>query len=151
MPCASVCVFIKLHTTAQLGPVIRFGHSMPLALALSKGSRLYLSRKPLIRRDKGDTLSLLVRSLLGPCMYVCVYIYQLAHNRAIQPCHPSHSTPFALILLRGNICACLHLLNCPHRRLTEGVMEMWKEGWKEGPATEDRRDLSSVRSFTAKT
>ena len=59
--------------------------------------------------------------------------------------------PLALIFPTGDVYACLHLLNCPHRRLIEGVMERWKEGWKEGSATEDRRDLSFVRSFTAKT
>ena len=35
-------------------------------------------------------------SYRGVC--VCVCIYQIAHNRAIRPCHPSHSMPLALIL-----------------------------------------------------
>ena len=35
-------------------------------------------------------------------MYVCMYIYQIAHNRAIRPCHPSPSMPLALILPRGD-------------------------------------------------
>ena len=34
---------------------------------------------------------------------VCVCIYQIARNRATRPCHPSHCTPFALILPRGGI------------------------------------------------
>ena len=34
------------------------------------------------------------------CMYACIYI--LPHIRAIQPCHPSHSMPLALILPRGD-------------------------------------------------
>ena len=38
------------------------------------------------------------------CMYVCMFIYQIAHNRAIRPCHPSHSMPLALILPRGDQC-----------------------------------------------
>ena len=25
------------------------------------------------------------------CMYVCMYIYSIAHNRAVRPCHPSQS------------------------------------------------------------
>ena len=33
---------------------------------------------------------------------VCVCIYQIAHNRAIRPCHPSHSMPLALIFPRGD-------------------------------------------------
>ena len=57
--CVYVCVFIKLHITAQSGP-----HSMPLALTLPKGDQSYLLRNILIRRDKGDTLSLLVQFLL---------------------------------------------------------------------------------------
>ena len=47
-----VCVFIKLHTTAQSGPVI---------------------------------------------LCVCVFIYQIAHNRAIRACHPSHYMPLAYV------------------------------------------------------
>ena len=39
---------------------------MPLALILPRGDQWYLFRKPLIKRDKGDTLSLLVQILLGP-------------------------------------------------------------------------------------
>ena len=37
---------------------------MPLASILPRGDQWYLLRKPLIRRDKGDTLSLLVQFLL---------------------------------------------------------------------------------------
>ena len=43
---------------------------MPLALILPRRDQWYLLRKPLIRRDKGDTLSLLVQFLLKlrvPC------------------------------------------------------------------------------------
>ena len=56
---------------------------MPLALILPRGDQWYLLRKPLIKRDKGDTLSLLVQILLEPwapcapppvCMCVCVFI-----------------------------------------------------------------------------
>ena len=41
-------------------------HSMSLALILPRGDQWYLLRKPLIRRDRGDTLSLLVQLLLEP-------------------------------------------------------------------------------------
>ena len=37
---------------------------MPLALILPRGDQWYFLRKPLIRRDKGDTLSLLVVQIL---------------------------------------------------------------------------------------
>ena len=39
---------------------------MPLALILPRGDQWYLLQKPLIKRDKGDTLSLLVQILLEP-------------------------------------------------------------------------------------
>ena len=39
---------------------------MPLALIFTRGDQWYLLRKPLIKRDKGDTLSLLVQTLLEP-------------------------------------------------------------------------------------
>ena len=63
--CTCVCVvfcvsiFVKLHITAQSGrhPI----HSKLLALVLPRGDQRYLFRKPLIRRDKGDKLSLLVQ------------------------------------------------------------------------------------------
>ena len=45
---------------------------------------------------------------------MCVCIYEIAHNRAIWPCHPSHSMPLALILPRGDqwyLCVCVYLLN----------------------------------------
>ena len=41
-------------------------HYMPVAMILPKGDRRYLLQKPLIRRDKGDTLSLLAQFLLKP-------------------------------------------------------------------------------------
>ena len=48
--------------------------------------------------------------LLRVCVCVCVCIYQIAHNRAIRPCHPSHSMPLALILPRGdNVCMCTYI------------------------------------------
>ena len=38
---------------------------------------------------------------------------QQQHNRAIRPCHPSHSMPLALILPRGDQrYLCVYLLNC---------------------------------------
>ena len=56
-----LCVFTKLHITAQSGLVTLF-KSMPLALLLPRGviikGSIILIRKPLIRCDKGDTLSL---------------------------------------------------------------------------------------------
>ena len=64
--CVCVCVFIKLHITAQSGPVILPSHSMPLASILPRKDQWYLLRKPLIRCDRGDTLSLLVQILLEP-------------------------------------------------------------------------------------
>ena len=46
---------------------------------------------------------------LSSCMCVCVCIYQVAHNRAIRPCHPSQSMSLALIL---TVCLCLlHIIN----------------------------------------
>ena len=66
----SVCgVFIKLHITAQSGPVILviLCHSH---LTSQGGSMMLLLRKSLIRRNEGDTLSLLVQFLLKswvPC------------------------------------------------------------------------------------
>ena len=41
-----------------------------------------------------ENLPTIVTSL---CVCVCVY-YQIAHDGAIRPCHPSHSMPLALIL-----------------------------------------------------
>ena len=41
---------------------------MPLALILPRGDQLYLLRKPLIRRDKGNTISLLARFFHKPCV-----------------------------------------------------------------------------------
>ena len=60
---------------------------MPLALILPRGDQWYLLRKPLIRRDKGDTLSLLVQFLLKlrvPCapppasLLISTIIFELA-------------------------------------------------------------------------
>ena len=57
-----MCVFIKLHITAQSRPVILviLCHS----LILPRGDQGYLLRKPLIRRDRGDSV----------CVCVCVFI-----------------------------------------------------------------------------
>ena len=47
------------------------------------------------------------------CMCVCVCIYSIAHNRAIRPCHPSHSMPLALILAGGDqMCVCVCVCVC---------------------------------------
>ena len=40
--CMYVCIFIKLHITAQSGPVILNSHSMPLALILPRGDHMYV-------------------------------------------------------------------------------------------------------------
>ena len=52
----------KLHMAAQYGPVILIilSHSHCSSQGVLR-DQLYLLRKPLIRRDKGDTLSLLVQ------------------------------------------------------------------------------------------
>ena len=49
-----------------------------------------------------EGLGLLV-GVVPPLASMCVCIYLMAHNRAIQPCHPSYSTPLlkAVILPRG--------------------------------------------------
>ena len=38
------------------------------------------------------------------CVCVCVFIKLHINNRAIRPCHPSHSMPLALIL--PSVCVC---------------------------------------------
>ena len=72
--CMYVCIFIKLHTTAQSGPVI-----LVILCHMSVCVFMYVC--------------------MYACMYVCIYL--IAHNHAIRPCHPSHSMPLALILPRG--------------------------------------------------
>ena len=74
--CLCVCVFVKLHITAQSGPVI---------------------------------LGVCVYLLNCACVCVCARIYEIAHNRAIRRCHPSHSMPLALILPRGAVCVCVFI------------------------------------------
>ena len=84
--CVCVCVycvcrvFIKLHITAQSGPVI---------LVIICHSRL--------------------------CVCVCIYL--IAHNRAIRPCHPSHSMPLALMLIlpRGGGGGCFLPIHSGHQ------------------------------------
>ena len=54
---------------------------------------------------------------------VCVRIHLIVHNRAIRPCHPSHSMPLALILPRGRQ---LHLLRkCLIRRDKGDTLSPW--------------------------
>ena len=64
--CVCVCVFIKLHISAQSGPVV------------------------------------LVILWVYECVRAYVYIYQIAHNRAIRPCHLSNYIPLALVLPKGD-------------------------------------------------
>ena len=78
VPSMYVYIFIKLHITAQSGLVI---------LVILCHSR-FIPAYP-----QGEVVL---------CMYVCMYIYEIAHNRAIRPCHPSHSMPLALILPSGD-------------------------------------------------
>ena len=63
--CMYVCIFIKLHISTQSGPVIRVilchSHFDP-----PKGGSMILVTKTSDKRDKGDTLSLLVQILLEP-------------------------------------------------------------------------------------
>ena len=58
-----LCVYYLLNCKQPRNPALS---SIPLALILARGDQLYVSRKPLNRRDKGDTLSLLVQLLLQP-------------------------------------------------------------------------------------
>ena len=69
--------FINLYLTAQSGLVVPF---YPTRIDPLKGGSMIL-RKPLFRRDKGDTLSLLIQFLLKPwvigvyvCVCACVFI-----------------------------------------------------------------------------
>ena len=72
--CVCMCVFIKLHITAQSRPVILviLCHS----LILPRGDQGYLLRKPLIRRDRGDSVCVCV------CVCVCVYVFIKFHMTA---------------------------------------------------------------------
>ena len=58
--CVYLCVF-KLDITTQSGPVI-----LVILCHSPRGDQLWLYRKPLTKRDKGDTLSLLVQILRKP-------------------------------------------------------------------------------------
>ena len=40
--------------------------------------------------------------LVTLCVMYILRMHYIAHNRAIRPCHPSHSVPLALILPRGD-------------------------------------------------
>ena len=69
---------------------------------------LTVLRKPLIRRDKGDTLSLLVQ-LLSPgylvlplCLLVTLYLVDYLGWQLLDQ-------PF---LVSVRLCVCVHLLNC---------------------------------------
>ena len=53
------------------------------------------------------------------CVCVRVCIYYISHNRAIRPCHPSHSMPLELILPKGFkgstvilVCVCVAVCVC---------------------------------------
>ena len=60
-----VCIFIKLHITAQSGPVIRV-ILYATRIDPPKGGSMILVTKTSDQTDKGDTLSLLVQILLEP-------------------------------------------------------------------------------------
>ena len=65
--CARACV--RIYLIAQIHAIRPFDscHYMPLALILPKRDHWYLLRKPLIRREKGEKLSLfLYSSSLSP-------------------------------------------------------------------------------------
>ena len=115
--CVCACVFIKLHITAQSGPVILviLCHSH---LCFPPASLLF-SRLPGSAASE-PTLSCLRLSLFTPkslsfstshlrllsCAAVCVcaccvcarvYVYKIAHNREIRSCHPSHYLVYATV------------------------------------------------------
>ena len=85
---------------------------MPLALILPRRDQCYLLRKPLMRRDKGDTLSLLV------C--VCVFstfIYRSGLNQTQQYTRLPFGTRFAGqdVVFYNHLCINSSSL-CPGRR-----------------------------------
>ena len=43
--------------------------------------------------------------VFGVC--VCVCIYEIAHNPAIRPCHPSHSMPLIILVTKTSVCVCV--------------------------------------------
>ena len=65
VPITVVCACLLIAHTRAIRPCHR-SHYMPLELILPRADQLCFSRKPLIKRDKGDTLSLLVQFLLKP-------------------------------------------------------------------------------------
>ena len=59
-----------------------------------------------------------INKTLEVCLGVVWGFTKIAHNRAIRPCHPSHSMPLALILPRGDQ---LYLLRKPLIKRDKGV------------------------------
>ena len=126
--CMCVCVFIKLHIIAQSGSVILLSHSMPFALILPRGikvlrDRWYSLLKPPIRRDKGDTLSLLVQFLLIPrvpcapppllpCHSLDYLGWQLLNHPFSIPTQVSpgsHIASTTLVRLCMYVCVCIYI------------------------------------------
>ena len=125
-----VCAFIKLHKTAQSGPVIyssyanscdpREGFVNIFLVGNARASSHNSSPPYHDSRLEHHSLDINYNALSGETCgnenarngghacppptraCVCVCIYEIAHNRAIRPCHPSHSMPLALILPRGD-------------------------------------------------
>ena len=87
--CVCVCIYQITHDRA-IRPC-HLSHSMPLALILPRVDQLYLLRKPLIRRDKGDTLYLLYSSYLSsecfvpPAQLTCSSLNYMGRQLLYQP------------------------------------------------------------------
>ena len=47
--------------------------------------------------------------IVPPKVCACVCVYEIAHNRAIRPCHPSHYIPLALIHPRRDVFVCVFI------------------------------------------
>ena len=91
--CVCACVYLLITQNRAIRPC-RPSHSMPLALTLPRGDQRYLLRKSFIRRDKGDTLSLIVQFLLKLCVCVCVCVCVF-----IKLHMPAQSSPVILVIL----------------------------------------------------